>query len=106
MNEGELLLNVLKVFGLSAFSFFVAFFSTPLLTHYLYTHKMWVKKTERQAFNGESAEIISNLTKDRASRPTPRMGGILVWATTLFVALLFFALAKMYGGILFEKLNF
>ncbi|KKU85484.1 MAG: hypothetical protein UY14_C0023G0010, partial [Parcubacteria group bacterium GW2011_GWA1_47_9] len=28
MNEGELLLNVLKVFGLSALSFFIAFFST------------------------------------------------------------------------------
>ncbi|MEK7576566.1 MAG: hypothetical protein AAB482_02615, partial [Patescibacteria group bacterium] len=105
--QPEVLLDVLKVFGLSVFSFFVAFASTPLLTHYLYKYKLWDKKTdERTALAGGKASVIAEIIKNRTQNPTPRMGGILVWATTAFVTLLFWILSQTIGGTLFIKLNF
>jgi phospho-N-acetylmuramoyl-pentapeptide-transferase len=106
MEESKVLLDVLKVFGLAAFSFFVAFFSTPLLTHYLYKYKLWDKKGEREALVGGTASIIAEKIKERTRAPTPRMGGVLVWGTTTIVAFLFWILAQTYGGTLFIKLNF
>ena len=106
MNEGELLLNVLKVFGLSALSFFIAFFSTPLLTHYLYKHKLWVKNVERQAISGESAVVISGILKNRTQPNTPRMGGILIWGTICFVTLLFWAASRISDSAMLSKLNY
>jgi phospho-N-acetylmuramoyl-pentapeptide-transferase len=106
MNESLVLLDVLKVFGLSAFSFFVAFFSTPLLTHYLYKYKMWDSRGEREALSGGRASVIGNIIKERSGAHTPRMGGILIWGTTLAVTFIFWLLASIYDSALFTKLNF
>ncbi len=106
MSEEALLLDVLKVFGLAGFSFFVAFFATPLLTHYLYTYKLWVKSGDRKDMHDKAAPIVARLTKERAAPHTPYMGGILIWGTTLILAILFLVLAKSTDNLLFSKLNF
>ena len=106
MENSRTVLDVLKVFGLTGFSFFVAFFLTPLLTHYLYRYKLWPKKNDRAALSGEHAAVISGLMQERSPRETPRMGGILIWGTTLIVTILFWSLGKIFDGVLFTKLNF
>ncbi len=106
MAETQAFLDVLKVFGLSAFAFFIAFFLTPILTHYLYAYKMWKPQIERKALNGEHASVISKIWKERTVLETPRMGGILIWGTTLIVILFFWILEALTSGSLFSKLNF
>lgn len=106
MDNPGILLDVLKVFGLAAFSFFVAFFSTPILTHYLYKYELWDKRGEREALGGGKASIIAQATRERTQKPTPYMGGILIWGTTFIVTMLFLFLSQAYDNPLLTKLNF
>ncbi len=103
--EAELILNVLKVFGLAAVSFFVALFSTPLLTHYLYKYRMWRKKVRTAAPDGAGTPIFSSLHAEREVS-VPRMGGLLIWLTALLVIYLFWVLAKVAESPLLDKINF
>ena len=103
--ESELVLNVLKVFGLSTVAFFVAVLLTPLLTHYLYTYRLWRKQVKTQARGGGGTPIFASLHKERETS-TPRMGGLLIWVTTLAVISFFWLLAKLTDAPLLDKLNF
>lgn len=100
-----MILNVLKVFGLSSFAFFLAIFLTPILTHYLYKYKMWKKKARNEALGGGETPIFNQMHKDKEVG-TPRMGGILVWAIALIIILLFFFISKIFPSDLTNKLNF
>src|SRR3989344_7167004 len=104
-SEAEFILNIFKVFGLSALAFFFAVAWTPLLTHYLYKYKLWRKDVRTTAPDGSSTPIFNALHKEREVR-VPRMGGILIWATTIIVALLFWFLGSYVDGPFFTKFNF
>jgi len=105
MYEGEIILNVFKVFGLGAVAFFVGLALTPLLSHYLYKYKLWRKDVRSEAPDGSPVPIFQSLHKDREKK-APRMGGALIWLTTALVALIFWALKHFYPQPIFEKLNF
>ncbi len=100
-----MVLNVLKVFGLSAVSFVIGILLTPLLTHYLYKYKLWRKEVRTEAPDGSKTPIFAEMHKDRETR-VPRMGGILIWVIpALLLVLLRFLLAVTDRPIFF-KLNF
>lgn len=100
------MLNILKVFGLSAFAFWLGIFLTPILTHYLYKHKCWKKTARVKALLGGEATLFNALHKEKEVS-TPRMGGILIWLITLFVILIFYVLAKIFThSELAQKINF
>src|SRR3989344_2097796 len=101
----ELVLNVLKVFGLAAVAFFCAFFWTPVLTHYHYKYRMWGKAVRTTAPDGAPTPIFAELHKEREVS-TPRMGGLLIWITTVIVIFAFWAAAKLTDSPLLDKLNF
>ena len=103
--EAELILNVLKVFGLSAVAFFFALSWTPVLTHFLYKYKMWRKQVRTISPDGAATPIFASLHKDREVS-TPRMGGLLIWLTTLIVIYAFWALAKVTEAPILDKINF
>ncbi len=103
--EAELILNVLKVFGLSAVAFFFALAWTPLLTHFLYKYKLWRKAVRRTAPDGGGTPIFASLHKEREVS-TPRLGGLLIWITTLVVIYAFWLMAKLTDSPLLDKLNF
>jgi len=105
MNEFNNLANVIKVFGLSAFSFALAIFWTPALTHYLYKYKLWRKDVRQMSPDGSRTPLFAALHKDRETS-VPRLGGVLVWLTTLFVALFFWIAAKVFDVDFFGKANF
>ncbi|MEK7520107.1 MAG: phospho-N-acetylmuramoyl-pentapeptide-transferase [Patescibacteria group bacterium] len=88
-----------KILGFSALAFAVAVVWTPLLTHILFKYKLG-----KQIRAAESAPIFSKLHAGKAGTPT--MGGILVWATVLFISLVFLALAKLAPDSVFAQLNF
>jgi len=90
---------IIKIFFLAALAFIVTILWTPLLTHFMYKYN-WGKKIR----TAENAPIMSQLHNHKAGTPT--MGGLLVWVTTLVLAILFYFLAQWTGWELFNKLNF
>lgn len=101
----EAILNIYKILGLSAFSFFLGIGLTPILTHFLYKYKMWRKEARTTAPDGAPTPIFNSLHKERETK-APRMGGILIWATTLITALVFYFLKNWGFDTIFQKLNF
>ena len=89
---------VIKLFLLAALSFIVAFLWTPLLTHFLYKYKLG-----KQIRTSDKAPVFSQLHQKKSG--TPSMGGLLVWVTTLVLALVFSILAYYFDGI-FGQFNF
>lgn len=101
-----MVLNVLKIFGLSALSFFAGIALTPLLTHYLYKYQLWRKSAREFAPDGRPTPIFNKLHGEREKR-VPRMGGLLIWVVPLAVIGLFWFLAFLFpGSPAFTKLNF
>lgn len=86
---------VFKILLLTTVSFVAALAWTPLLTNFLYRYRLG-KKVRDVA----SAPIMARL--HAAKNGTPTMGGVLVWLTTLVVALVFFYLQEL--GLI--ELNF
>lgn len=90
---------VIKVLFFSTLAFIAAFSLTPLLTHFLYKHKLG----KRIRNNGETP-IFSQLHAHKDGTPT--MGGILIWGTLLILILLFALLDDLLPGQLWSDLNF
>ncbi|MBI4363322.1 MAG: phospho-N-acetylmuramoyl-pentapeptide-transferase [Candidatus Doudnabacteria bacterium] len=91
--------QLIKVFLLSAISFIVAILLTPLLTHFLYKHKVG-----KQIRAEGDTPLFSKLHKNKAGTPT--MGGVLVWGTTLLLAVGFWFLDRVLNLEFFHRLNF
>ena len=98
------ILNIVKVFGPAAVGFFVGIGITPVVANFLYTHKLWKKKSVSVSTDGHATPITAKLHNDE-ERKTPRMGGVIVWASALITVLLFW-LGAIIDGPLLEKLNF
>lgn len=97
-------LDIIKVITPATVSFFIGIALTPVVTHYLYKYRCWKKKSVSVATDGASASISNKLHNDE-ERKTPRMGGIVIWASAAATTILFWALSYVDGGA-FEKLNF
>lgn len=97
--------NAIKVFGLLAASFAAAILWTPLLTKYLYRYKLWRKEVRTTSPDGTKTPLFAALHKDRETR-VPRLGGVLIWATTLGIAALIWLLAEMTDISFLDKANF
>lgn len=74
--------HIIKIFTLTTISFLLAFAWTPLLTHFLYKYKLC-----KSIRNEGTTPLYSKLHKHKEGTPT--MGGILIWFTTLVLALIF-----------------
>ena len=97
--------NVVKVFGLAAVASAIAIFWCPLLTNFLYKHQLWKKSARQKAISGEDAVVFNKLHKTKEVG-TPRMGGLLIWLTVVFVIFLFYILSLIFPGTWLAQLNF
>jgi phospho-N-acetylmuramoyl-pentapeptide-transferase len=70
----------------------------PTITHYLYKHKAWKKKggKVKGMGDGNGTPMFNELHKEREVS-TPRMGGIVVWASVIITALLIMLLGVFFG---------
>ncbi|MDB5244707.1 MAG: mraY [Parcubacteria group bacterium] len=101
--------DIIKVFipATAAFAFGILF--APILTHYLFKNKVWKKKAGKLALDGQPAvefEKIRSEVHTGTETSTPRMGGILIWASVTFVTVGLWILAKSTPFAIFEKLDF
>jgi len=100
-----MILNVLKVFAPSAISFTIGIAITPMLTYYLYKHRMWKKRSGKRALDGADTPIFNGLHKKREVG-TPRMGGIIIWASTLATIGAIWLISILFPSDLTQKLDF
>jgi len=100
-----MVIDVVKVFIPSAIAFFIGVGLTPILTHYLYKYKMWKKRAGKMAIGGGGTPIFDRLHKDKEVG-TPKMGGVVIWASTLLTILSVWYLSKLFPTDITEKLDF
>jgi len=99
-------IDLIKVISPTAIAFFVGIAITPLVTHYLYKHKCWKKKSGKKAgYAGGETPIFNELHKDKDTG-TPRMGGIIIWASVFITIAGIWLLERYIGGAVLEKLEF
>lgn len=90
---------VIKIFVLTTISFITAILWTPVWTHILFKYKLG--KSIRDA---HSAPIMAKLHAHKAGTPT--MGGVIIWGTVLFVAVIVWLIAEYTSHPLWVHLNF
>jgi phospho-N-acetylmuramoyl-pentapeptide-transferase len=91
--------DIIKIFLLTTIAFIAAFLWTPFLTNFLYKYNLGKKiRTE------ESAPVYSKMHQSKSGTPT--MGGVLIWVTTLVLAVAFYLLARYSSDTIIQKLNF
>lgn len=97
---------IFKVLMPTAIAFFVGILITPLVTHYLYKHQVWKKKAGKGVgYGGGETPLFDTLHKERDTN-TPRMGGIVIWASVLSTVFLMWVLHHFLSDTLFGSLNF
>ncbi len=100
-----MILDLAKVFVPAILSFAFGIAITPVLTHYLYTHKMWKKRAGKIGLDGKDTPLFNKLHETRETG-TPRLGGSIIWISTLFSILTVFLVAEMSQSALLQKLDF
>ncbi|HVM59129.1 MAG TPA: hypothetical protein VMT80_02270 [Candidatus Paceibacterota bacterium] len=101
--------GILKVFIPATASFVVGIIAAPLLTHYLYKYKAWKKTVGKTALDGTPAVEFQKLRETvhaGTETKTPRMGGLLIWATAALITLFLWGGARLLPGTIFERLDF
>lgn len=79
----------------SAATFMLGIVFAPALAGVLYRSRAWKKRAGKgEGIGGGGTPIFDALHKERETS-TPRMGGILIWASVLATAFLFWALGQM-----------
>ncbi len=97
--------NPIKVFIPATAAFAVGILLAPLLTHYLYKYRVWKKSAGKTALDGTVATEFEKLRTNTETK-TPRMGGILIWASVCIVTASTWLLAHLIPTALTVKLDF
>jgi phospho-N-acetylmuramoyl-pentapeptide-transferase len=92
--------QAVRIFALTSISFIVTMAWTPGLTYFLYKYF----KGGKQIRDADTAPIMSKLHAHKSGTPT--MGGLLVWGTTFFLAIIFANLALATNNEWLKALDF
>ncbi|RJQ35242.1 hypothetical protein C4568_01320 [Candidatus Parcubacteria bacterium] len=95
----------LQILVPATISFLIGMAITPIVTHYLYQYKTWKKAAGKKSLDGTTAEQFNRLHQEHEVR-APRMGGIVIWVSTLLTTVGIAALAWILPIPTFEQLNF
>jgi phospho-N-acetylmuramoyl-pentapeptide-transferase len=101
--------SIIKVFIPAAAAFVLGILLAPVLTHYLFKYKAWKKKVGKVALDGTPAvefEKIRMTAHANTETSTPRMGGILIWATVALITFGIWLLAQALPTPFMQKLDF
>ena len=99
-------LTIIKVFLPTAIAFVIGILITPLVSHTLYRYKAWKKVSGKgNGYGGGGTPIFDKLHKEKDTN-TPRMGGIVIWASVFLTVFMIALLELIMPGSIFGKLNF
>jgi len=88
-------INIVKVMAPTAIAFFIGIAITPLVTGYLYRNEMWKKKSGKIAPDGRETPIFNKLHKHKEVG-TPKMGGIIIWASVFITIYAIWIISLLY----------
>lgn len=101
-----MILDVVKIFVPWTLSFFIGLAISPIITHFLYKHKMWKKKAGKsQGLGGGGTPLFNSLHKEKETG-TPRMGGLVIWLSALITIFLFWFLSVFFSNDFATKMDF
>lgn len=101
-----MILNVVKIFVPWLVAFFAGLAFSPILTHFLYKHKMWKKKAGNAVgLGGGGTPIFNELHKEKDTG-TPRMGGVVIWVSVLTTIFVFWLIAWLFPTEFSQKMDF
>src|SRR4030043_2127560 len=100
----DLATDVIKIFSLGAIGFALAFLFTPLLTSFLYKHKLWKKSIREKTIDKKDLTFFKQFHSEGETN-IPRFGGLLIWITVLFLIFFFFLISKITNISWLDKLN-
>lgn len=96
-------MDIIKIIFPTVLTFFLGIAVTPVFTRYFYKHKMWKKSPRTEADTSEAFNGIHNSDREVS---TPRLGGVIIWASVLFTVCIIYFLSLIYPSDLTQKLNF
>lgn len=96
---------IIKLLLPSVLAFCIGILITPIVTHYLYKHKVWKKQGGKTAIGGHVASEYNKL-KALDETKTPRMGGIVIWGSVVITSLLLYLLTQFSDSPFFTDLFF
>jgi len=98
-------MEIIKIIGPTVITFFTGIIITPLFTRYFYKYKMWKRspRTEASDITSEHFKQIHNTAHEVS---TPRVGGIIIWASVLITVFLIYILSLVFPFDPIGKLNF
>lgn len=97
--------TLIKVFLPSVLAFIIGIAITPFFTHYFYRYRLW-KRVSRLENDVAMSEAFKKIHDEKTETGTPRVGGIIIWVSTLVVILGMFFLSKMVDDPILRKLDF
>lgn len=98
-------IDVVKVFTAATLSFFLGIVISVVLSHFLYKYRCWKKKPGKVGLDGNATPLFDALHREREVG-TPRMGGIVIWLSTLLSAGGLWLAARLLRFEFLEKLDF
>ncbi len=100
-----MIIDVLKVVVPAVVTFFFGILITPFFTNFFYKYKMWKKSARIDNSDGVSKEF-ADVHNTHAELSTPRIGGVIIWASVLLTVIFIYALSIIFPTELTLKLNF
>ncbi|MBL7045569.1 MAG: hypothetical protein ISR99_00855 [Parcubacteria group bacterium] len=100
-----MVIDIVKVILPAALAFFIGISITPILTTYLYKHKVWKSNPGKIALDGKDAIEFNKIHKEREGR-TPRMGGIMIWGSVILTTFLIWGISRLFPTETTIKLDF
>ncbi len=97
--------ELLKLIIPAILTFGVGILITPFISHILYKYKMWKKSSVILTTDGKVAELSNKLHNDEEKK-TPRMGGIVVWASVYITVFLLAILFLLFPSQTTDELRF
>ncbi len=99
-------ITIIKVLAPTTLAFCIGILITPIITHYLYKYEMWKKKAGKGAgYGGGETPLFDSLHKKRDTN-TPRMGGIVIWASVVLTIFSIWILQFIFSGSVVHSLDF
>ena len=91
-------LDAARVLIPSVISFIIGIGLAPVVAHYLYKHRAWKKKGGKgKGIGDEAGTPLFDALHHEREVSTPRMGGIVVWAS-IFITALGITIFGFFGG--------
>lgn len=97
--------DLAKLFIPSTVGFVIGVILTPLITHFLFKYEMWKKKAGKIAPDGRATPIFNELHKHKEVG-TPKMGGIVIWASAIITIAIFWILSHLFPIETLRKFDF